>query len=144
MVANKHGALLIFVKFNPVSDERENSFATSTTASRRTWSVVARGLLPACHCPRCSDPPNCLTCPTLGRVWLGLTLDCAQCHSHKYDPVSQREFYQLYAFFNSLAEVGAGGKSGFYTKPVPPVMRVPRPGQIAAAIRVLNLLTLSC
>ena len=65
---------------------------------------------------------------TLGRVWLGLTLNCAECHSHKYDPISQQEFYELYAFFNSLEEVGAGGMEGFHNKPVPPVLRVPRDG----------------
>ncbi|RLT08849.1 MAG: DUF1553 domain-containing protein [Planctomycetota bacterium] len=61
---------------------------------------------------------------TMGRIWLGLTLNCAQCHSHKYDPVSQKEFYQLTAFFNSLEEEGAGGVTGFHGKPVPPVLRV--------------------
>lgn len=61
---------------------------------------------------------------TMGRIWLGMTLNCAQCHSHKYDPISQREFYQLTAFFNSLEEEGAGGVTGFHGKPVPPVMRV--------------------
>ncbi|MDX1564321.1 MAG: PSD1 and planctomycete cytochrome C domain-containing protein, partial [Phycisphaeraceae bacterium] len=38
---------------------------------------------------------------TTGTVWLGTTIECAQCHNHKYDPFSQKEYYQLFAFFNN-------------------------------------------
>ena len=51
---------------------------------------------------------------TVGTVWLGLTLNCVQCHAHKYDPLPHADFYQLAAFFNSIDE---DGKAGTAAKP---------------------------
>lgn len=59
---------------------------------------------------------------TMGTVFLGLTLNCSRCHDHKYDPVTQREFYQLFAFFNNIAEAGLGPNNGNS----PPFIPVPK------------------
>lgn len=49
---------------------------------------------------------------TTATVWLGLTLGCARCHDHKFDPLTQRDFYRMFAFFNNLPEKGNAGREG--------------------------------
>ncbi|MEM1297509.1 MAG: DUF1553 domain-containing protein, partial [Verrucomicrobiota bacterium] len=57
---------------------------------------------------------------TTSTVWLGLTTGCAQCHDHKFDPISQKEYFQLFAYFNNTTQPGMDGN-----KPdTPPVIRV--------------------
>ena len=58
---------------------------------------------------------------TTSTVFLGLTIGCARCHNHKYDPVSQKEFYQLFAYFNNVPERGRAMKYGNS----PPVVEAP-------------------
>jgi hypothetical protein len=69
---------------------------------------------------------------TTSTVWLGLTLTCAQCHDHKYDPVSQREFYQLYAFFNAVPEKGLDGSKGNAA----PVIKAPSKRTLEAIAKI--------
>ncbi|MSU48380.1 MAG: DUF1553 domain-containing protein [Opitutus sp.] len=62
---------------------------------------------------------------TTATVWLGLTMGCARCHDHKYDPITQREFYQTFALFNNVPENGRAIKIGNS----PPVMAAPTAAQ---------------
>jgi len=62
---------------------------------------------------------------TTATVWLGLTLGCARCHDHKFDPFTQREFYQLFAYFNNVPEKGRAVKFGNS----PPYIKAPTPEQ---------------
>jgi hypothetical protein len=55
---------------------------------------------------------------TTAQVWMGLTLQCAQCHTHKFDPISQREYYQTFAIFNQTED--ADRKDEAPTLPLPP------------------------
>ncbi len=63
---------------------------------------------------------------TLGNVWLGVTIGCAECHDHKYDPITTRDFYRLYGFFNSVPEKGL---DRIRTDNPPPRIPVPAPDQ---------------
>ena len=58
---------------------------------------------------------------TTGVTWLGMTVACAQCHDHKYDPITQADYYKLYAFFNNVPE---NGKDGVRDRNPMPYLRV--------------------
>lgn len=60
---------------------------------------------------------------TTSTVWLGLTLQCAQCHDHKYDPISQEDFYRFFAYFNTITDKGVENRAGN----VDPLVRVTSP-----------------
>ena len=62
---------------------------------------------------------------TMGTVWMGLTLGCAVCHNHKYDPITMKDFYSLFGFFNSLTEQAMDGN----VIGPPPVVKVATPEQ---------------
>ena len=57
---------------------------------------------------------------TVGTVWLGLTFNCSRCHDHKFDPLTNRDYYSLTAFFNQTPVDGGGGNAQ-----TPPVLRIP-------------------
>ncbi len=64
---------------------------------------------------------------TTGLTWLGLTLNCCRCHDHKFDPITQREFYQLFAFFNSVEESGVLAPAGKNGENTPPLLTLDSP-----------------
>ena len=74
---------------------------------------------------------------TTATMWLGLTLTCARCHTHKYDPIQHKEYYGLFAFFNNLNESVMDGN-----KPNPdPFLRVPTPEQTNRQAKLKGLIT---
>ena len=69
---------------------------------------------------------------TFGTVYLGSSTACTECHDHKYDQFTQREYYQLYDFFNRIPE------KGLDSDPAPPFVKVPVPEQAAALTKLTN------
>ena len=69
-------------------------------------------------------------------TWMGLTMGCARCHDHKYDPIKQKEFYQFFAFFNNVSEKGLDGREGNAVPllPVPSDEQKTRQDQLKQAI----------
>lgn len=76
---------------------------------------------------------------TTSMVWLGLSMECGQCHDHKYDPISQREYYRFYAYFNNTADPGMQTRNG-NQKPVVEVPDPERQRQLAPARAELRAL----
>ena len=66
-------------------------------------------------------------------VWMGSTLACAQCHNHKYDPLTMREYYQFYAFLNNTTDADSDDEK--------PTMKVPTPQQAAELAKLRTELT---
>jgi len=81
---------------------------------------------------------------TTATVWLGLTMGCARCHDHKYDPLTQRDYYGLFAFFHNVSESGVGAYSEPIRRNTPPFQKLPAPdveAKLAALKQDLEPLT---
>jgi len=77
---------------------------------------------------------------TTGSVFLGLTVGCARCHDHKFDPVSQEDFFRLYAFFNSIEEPGLYSQTQDIYRAHEPFMEVPTREQKAKRAELASVL----
>ena len=69
---------------------------------------------------------------TTSMAWLGLSMECGQCHDHKYDPISQQEYYQFFAYFNQASDPGMQIRSGNQA----PIANVPNPQQAVIETRL--------
>jgi hypothetical protein len=77
---------------------------------------------------------------TVSMAWLGLTVGCARCHDHKFDPVLQRDYYRFYAFFNNVAEIGEDGRvaNAVPMIPAPTAEQQEKLGKLKSAIDELE------
>ncbi|MCI0723564.1 MAG: DUF1553 domain-containing protein [Acidobacteria bacterium] len=75
---------------------------------------------------------------TTSAVWMAMTMGCARCHDHKYDPIRQKDFYRFFAFFNSIPENGLDGREGNAT----PMIQLPSAQQAAELKRLKQAIKL--
>lgn len=74
---------------------------------------------------------------TTAAIWLGQTFNCARCHDHKYDPITQKDFYAFKAFFHNVPESGVGRYGNPIRQNAPPFLKLPTP-EIELKIKKLN------
>ena len=77
---------------------------------------------------------------TYGTAVMGMTIGCAQCHDHKFDPISQNDFFSLMAYFNSINELGLERQDGSRARAYPPFVQVPTEPQKIAMESVEKML----
>ena len=73
---------------------------------------------------------------TTGKVWLGLTMECAECHDHKFDPISQRDYFSMFAIFNNTEHRGKGHGQGGPTMTYRPPVADPDSDLLAERARL--------
>ncbi len=74
---------------------------------------------------------------TTSTVWLGLTMACARCHDHKYDPLTQKDYYGMFAFFHNVTEKGVGDYGQPIRRNTPPFLKLPSP-EVEAKLAALK------
>ncbi|MDB4372567.1 DUF1553 domain-containing protein [Mariniblastus sp.] len=129
-----------FVRYQLAGDLYTTPTNDQLTGSgfNRLHMIIDRGtMLPEeSHARNVIDRVN-----SVGTAFMGLTVGCAVCHDHKYDPISSREFYQLYAFFNNIdANPETGGRSGndFKRGLQKPYIELPSPEQQGSRVDLLK------
>ncbi len=103
---------------NPTTDQRIATGFNRNHMINEEGGIIAEEFL----AEYCADRVE-----TTATVWLGLTFNCARCHDHKYDPVRQRDFYAMLAFFHNVSEKGVGDYGANIRRSTPPFLKVPSP-----------------
>lgn len=75
---------------------------------------------------------------TFSKSFLGLTMECAKCHDHKYDPISQEEYYKTFAFFNQVDEKGLVGDISLASLADPPLIKISKK-EVNELLKFINL-----